>query len=143
MDQSKNITKYQKQVKKHFADFLSMPIFAQNFRDKPFEYYQEYLNDEDDEAYISLRSERRFGWHFAQYANAVCTESRYPWDEFALATRYAHANVKFEEAFAESGKDGSVLLWVAAFSFSLRCHSASRVRSKPLFLNSYRPEVKR
>ena len=110
MDQAKHIAKLHKKICKHFAEFLEMPVFAKNFRDGPPKCFQAYLDGGTERAVIATSSDELSTWHFSQYANAVVNEGNYPLDAFALAARYAHATVKFEEAFAAAGRDGSLLL---------------------------------
>ena len=119
MDQAKNIAKLHKKLGKHFAEWVVAPHLIASFRDGPPKYFHEYLDDEDDCAYVAGRTQRLNTWHVRQYANAVFNEGRYALDEFALAARYAHATVKFEEGFADGGKEGSVLLPNSVFFFSL------------------------
>lgn len=119
MDYPRQIAKLKRRVAKHFADFCAMPTFAERFLDAPPRYFNEYLQDEDDCAFVANRTGRLQTWHFSQYANAVFSSGDYPLEELALAARYSHAFVKFEEAFANAGKNGKLIIWESVLFLSL------------------------
>ena len=138
MDQAKHIAKLHKRIGKHFVDFLEMPVFSKNFRDKPPKFFHEYLDGEDDCAYVADRADKLQTWHFSQYANAVFNEGRYPLDEFALAARYAHAAIMFEEGFADGGKNGMVLPWQSVLYFSLNILAGWKTEAASIGKSIYR-----
>ena len=115
-----------------------MPVLVKNFRDGPPKCFQAYLDGGTERAVIATSSEELNTWHFSQYANAVFNEGRYPLDELALAARYAHARVKFEEAFSNAGKNGMILPWEAAFYFSLNVLAGWKTEAASVGMAIYR-----
>ena len=74
MDQVKRIPKFTKEVKKHFADWICMPVVLKHFRDGPAVYFDEYLNNKDDEAYVATRCDQAHTWHLSQYAHTLYSQ---------------------------------------------------------------------
>ena len=122
----------------HFADFVAMPYLIESFRDGPPKLLESYLASGERWELLGSRADKLQTWHFSQYANAVFNEGRYPLDEFALAARYAHANVKFEEAFANAGKNGSVLLRNVPFFFCLNILAGWKEEAASIGMSLYR-----
>lgn len=129
MDAAKQITKLHNRIAKHFAEWVAMPYVIENFKDDPKNVYQAFLDGGKRRSVLSTTTDELQTWHFAQYAHAVYNEGRYPLDELALAARYAHAYVKFEEAFADAGMRGMVLPYAAANSLCLNMLAGWRAES--------------
>ncbi|WP_144289811.1 hypothetical protein [Ideonella sp. A 288] len=126
-----------KKISKHFADFLTMPIFFKNFRDKPPAYFREYMSGEDDCALVADRASKLQTWSFSTYANAVLNEGHYPLTDLALSARCAHATVKFEEAFADAGKNGTLVIENSVFFLSLNILAGWKDEAASIGLSIY------
>lgn len=119
MDQQKHISKLQKRVKKHFADFVAMPYAMDSFRDEPCKYYEQYLAGDDDCAFVATRTNELCTWHLSNYLNGVLSSANHSFDDLGLAARFACANTEFAHAFANAGKRGKLILWESVLFLSL------------------------
>ncbi len=119
MDSKKEVGRLQKKVSKWLKEWLVNPVLLRNFRDKPPALYREYLDGKDEIALLGSRAQKIHFWHLIHYEHAVLNEGGDGLADLALAVRYAEAYVRFEEAFADAGKNGSVLQDNAVLYFSL------------------------
>ena len=138
MDSSKQVAKLHKTIAKHYREWVVSPVMIESFRDDPFNLFQAILDGEKRRAAIAGASSDRCRWHFSQYANAVHDEGQYPFEEFALSARYAHATVNFEEAFANAGKNGTLIIEYAAFFLSLNIIAGWKAEAASVGLSIYR-----
>lgn len=119
MDARKQVNKLLKTLKREFGEWVIGATQREMFHDDPPQVYQAYLGGENKVRRLASRTDKLLTWHFNQYVNAVLNEGRYPLDEFALCARYALWATRFEAAFANAGKGGSLLLDQAVFNLSL------------------------
>lgn len=138
MDSSKQLVKLHKKIAKHYAEWVDLPHMIEGFRDDPLALFQAILDGDKRMAAIAGASKDRSDWHFSQYANAVYNEGSYPLDEFAMAARYAHATVKFEEAFADAGKNGTLIIEYSVYYLSLNILAGWKDEAASIGLSIYR-----
>ncbi len=119
MDNKKEVARLQRKVSKWLKEWLLNPMLVRNFRDKPPALYEAYLAGEDEIALLGSRAQKIHFWHLVHYENAVLNDGQDGLNDLALAVRYAEAHVRFEEAFANAGKNGSLLKDSAVLYFSL------------------------
>ena len=118
-DMKKEVAKLQKKVTRWTKEWVNDGEILEMFRDDPPSVYHAYLSGEDKVRRLSSRSDKLHFWHFVQYMNAVLNEGKDGLEDFALAAWYAYAVVCFEDAFANAGQGGSILLDESIFSLSL------------------------
>ncbi len=118
MDMKKEVAKLQKKVSKWTKEWVVMPVVLKNFWDEPPKQFEAYLSGEDDSP-SRIEVDNLHFWHFVHYMHAVLNEEKDGLEDFALAARYARATVLFEEAFANAGQGGSILLDTSMFHFAL------------------------
>ncbi len=119
MDMKKEVTKLHKKVSKWTKEWVIDETNMELFRDEPPMSLNNYLKGEDEIAYLASRSDSLHMWHFTHFMHAVLNEGKDGLEDFALAARYARATVMFEEAFANAGQGGSILMVDSVFFFSL------------------------
>ena len=119
MDSKKEVAKLQKMVSKWLKEWVVNPTLIRNFRDKPPALFEAYLAGEDEIALLGSRAQKVHFWHLVHYEHAVLNQGQDGLADLALAVRHAEASIRFEEAFADAGKDGSLLLREATQYFSL------------------------
>lgn len=131
-DMKKEVAKLQKKVAKWTKDWVANEDRIEMFRDEPPLYLKEYLKDNAKPILLGNRAQELHFWHFVNYMNAVLNEGKDGLEEFALAARYAHAVVCFENAFAEAGQGGSLLEYNAVFYLSLNELSGWKMASSDI-----------
>lgn len=138
MQAVKQIAKINKAISKHFAEWVAMPYSFDAFHDDPIGVFQAVLDGDSRRAAISSASEELATWHFSIYSNSVLNAGEYNTTAFANSARYGHAQIKFEEAFANSRGNGSVLLWVAARTLSLNILAGWKDETGSIGMTIYR-----
>ncbi|MGB4221319.1 MAG: hypothetical protein WBI25_06950 [Smithellaceae bacterium] len=118
-DMKKEVAKLQKKVTRWTKDWVANENRIEMFWVNPPNVFKAYLDGEDNSELLGLRADKLHFWHFVQYMNAVLNEGKDGLEDFALAAWYAYAVVCFEDAFANAGQGGSILLDESIFSLSL------------------------
>ncbi len=119
MDSKKEVARLQKKVSKWLKGWLETPILVENHLNEPIQTLEGYLNGTSKIRRVGSRSHDLHFWHLIHYEHAVLNEGQDGLADLALAVRYAEAYVRFEEAFADAGQNGSVLQDDAVLYFSL------------------------
>jgi hypothetical protein len=119
MDSKKEVARLQKKVGKWLKEWLKTPILIENHRDEPRQILEGYLTGKSKVRRVGSCSQDLHFWHLVHYEHAVLNEGQDGLADLALAVRYAEAYVRFEEAFADAGQNGSVLQTNAVLYFSL------------------------
>lgn len=119
MDREKEVARLKRKVGKWLKEWVVNPTLIRNFRDEPPALQQAYLDGEDEIMLMGVSAQEIHFWHLVHFEHAVLNEGQDGLEELALAVRYAEACVRFEEAFADAGKRGSVLQDTAVLYFSL------------------------
>ncbi|MFV0664482.1 hypothetical protein [Denitromonas sp.] len=117
MDREKEVARLKRKVSKWLTEWVEKP-YSKTSTDESREDLEAYADGRDD--YLSRVDIRTLHfWHLVHFEHAVLNEGQDGQEDLALAVRYAEACVRFEEAFADAGQNGSLLLPEAAFYFSL------------------------
>lgn len=119
MDSKKEVGRLQKKVSKWLKWWVGEQYFVESHCDDPNKYFSAYLNGSEDALLLGNRTQECTFWHIVHYEHAVLNEGGDGLADLALAVRYAEAYVRFEEAYANAGQNGSVLLTEAALYFAL------------------------
>lgn len=119
MDSAKLVKRLQKSLKKDFADWIASPLMKKLSWDEVMAEMEDYATNGTKNWRMKLHCTDLRTWHFTHYAAAALNENRYPLDDLALAARYAHWAVFFEEPFANQGR-GGILPREAAAWFALQ-----------------------
>lgn len=129
MDIKREVARLQKKVRNWADNWVEMPVMMKLHRDKPPLIYNAYLNGEDEVAILGVKTQSLHTWHWVHYLHGVLKEGEYRLEDFALAAHYARATVQFEEAFADAGQRGSILLDYAPFFYALTVLSGWRTEA--------------
>ena len=117
MDREKEVARLKRKVSKWLTEWVEKP-YSKTSTDESRADLEAYADGRDD--YLSRVDIRTLHfWHLVHFEHAVLNEGQDGLEELALAVRYAEAYVRFEEAFADAGKEGFVLPNNAALYFSL------------------------
>lgn len=117
MDREKEVARLMRKVSKWLTEWVEKP-YSKTSTDESRADLEAYAEGRDD--YLSRVDIRTLHfWHLVHFEHAVLNEGQDGLEELALAVRYAEACVRFEEAFADAGKNGSVLENNAVQYFSL------------------------
>lgn len=119
MDSKKEVARLQKKVSKWLKEWLANPMLIKAHSTTPEIGYHDHLNNQEEPLYLGLYSQKLLFWHLVHYEHAVLNEGQDGLADLALAVRYAEAYVRFEEAYANAGQNGSVLQDNAVLYFSL------------------------
>lgn len=119
MDIKKEVTRLQNKVSKWLSGWVVNPTMIQNIRDEPVQVLQGYLGGQSKVRRVGSRSQNIHFWHLVHYQQAVLNEGGKGLEHLALAVVHAEAYIRFEEAFAENGMNGSILQPEASLMFSL------------------------
>ncbi len=119
MDNKKEVARLQRKVSKWLTWWVGEKYFVGSLYDDPEQYFTAYLTGSEEAILLGLRAQERHFWHLVHYENAVLNDGPDGLNDLALAVRYAEAYVRFEEAFANAGENGSVLQDDAVLYFSL------------------------
>lgn len=117
MDSKKDVARLQRKVRKWLNWWIGEQYFQKSLDESKAD-LGHYL--EGKEEYPSgVDIETLHFWHLIHYEHAVLNEGGDGLADLALAVSYAEAYVRFEEAFADAGQNGSVLQDNAVLYFSL------------------------
>ena len=119
MDTQKSTAKLLKRARTWHADWIVGGMQRNLHFEKPTHTFRQYLDGEDVPELLSIRTDSLHLWHLVHFNDALLNKGQLQANEFALSARYAHASVKFNEAFADRDMGGDIVPNDAALHFAM------------------------